>query len=49
MAAAMPRARANAREAPVALKDKIKLGMSLPHRSTEPLDQATVRAVAQRS
>jgi probable F420-dependent oxidoreductase len=33
----------------VALKDKIKLGMSLPHRATEPIDQATVRGVAQRA
>ncbi len=33
----------------MALKDKIKLGMSLPHRSPEPIDQATVRQVAQRA
>jgi probable F420-dependent oxidoreductase len=33
----------------MALKDRIALGMSLPHRSPDPLDPATVRAVAQRA
>ncbi len=33
----------------MALKDKIPLGMSLPHRSIGPLDVATVRTVAQRA
>ncbi len=27
----------------VALKDKIALGMALPHRSPEPIDMASVR------
>jgi probable F420-dependent oxidoreductase len=33
----------------MALKDKIAFGMSLPHRSLEPIDMATVRAVATRA
>src|SRR6266852_1635446 len=33
----------------MALKDKIILGMSLPHRSPEPIDMAVVRQVAQRA
>ena len=33
----------------MALKDKIALGMSLPHRSPEPIDMAAVRQVAQRA
>jgi probable F420-dependent oxidoreductase len=33
----------------MALKDRIALGMSLPHRSPDPLDPATVRRVAQRA
>lgn len=33
----------------MALKDEIAFGMALPHRSTEPLDMAEVRAVAQRA
>jgi alkanesulfonate monooxygenase SsuD/methylene tetrahydromethanopterin reductase-like flavin-dependent oxidoreductase (luciferase family) len=33
----------------MALKDRISLGMSLPHRSPDPLDAATVRQVAQRA
>ena len=33
----------------MALKDRISLGMSLPHRSPDPLDMATVRQVAQRA
>ena len=33
----------------MALKDKIPVGMSLPHRSLEPLDMATVRRVAERA
>ena len=33
----------------MALKDRISLGMSLPHRSPDPLDPATVRQVAQRA
>jgi probable F420-dependent oxidoreductase len=33
----------------MALKDRISLGMSLPHRSPDPLDVATVRQVAQRA
>src|SRR5262249_22930371 len=33
----------------MALKDRIALGMSLPHRSPDPLDAATVRRVAQRA
>ena len=33
----------------MALKDKIALGMSLPHRSPDPIDVAAVRAVAQRA
>jgi probable F420-dependent oxidoreductase len=31
------------------LKDKIPFGVSLPHRSPDPIDTATVRAVAQRA
>lgn len=31
------------------LKDKIPVGMSLPHRSIDPLDMATVRRVAERA
>ena len=31
------------------IKDKIPVGMSLPHRSLEPLDMATVRRVAERA
>src|SRR5258708_6624455 len=38
-----------ARSAGMALKDKIPLGMSLPHRSPDPLDMAAVRQVAQRA
>jgi len=33
----------------MALKDRISLGMSLPHRSPDPLDAATVRQVAQQA
>jgi probable F420-dependent oxidoreductase len=33
----------------MALKDRIALGMSLPHRSPDPLDVAAVRGVAQRA
>src|SRR5437870_787333 len=33
----------------MALKDKITLGMSLPHRSPEPIDMDVVRQVAQRA
>jgi probable F420-dependent oxidoreductase len=33
----------------MALKDKIPFGVSLPHRSPDPIDTATVRAVAQRA
>src|SRR5262249_47884220 len=33
----------------MALKDKISLGMSLPHRSPEPIDMSVVRQVAQRA
>src|SRR5438132_5530690 len=33
----------------MALKDKITLGMSLPHRSPEPIDMNVVRQVAQRA
>jgi probable F420-dependent oxidoreductase len=33
----------------MALKDKIPFGISLPHRSPDPIDTATVRAVAQRA
>jgi probable F420-dependent oxidoreductase len=33
----------------MALKDRIPLGMSLPHRSPDPIDVATVRTVAQRA
>jgi probable F420-dependent oxidoreductase len=33
----------------MALKDKISFGMSLPHRSPDPIDVAAVRAVAQRA
>jgi probable F420-dependent oxidoreductase len=33
----------------MALKDKIALGVSLPHRSPEPIDVETVRRVAQRA
>src|SRR5258705_6085269 len=33
----------------MALKDKIPLGVALPHRSPEPVDIAAVRHVAQRS
>ena len=33
----------------MALKDKIPLGMALPHRSPEPVDIAAVRHVAQRA
>jgi probable F420-dependent oxidoreductase len=33
----------------MALKDKIELGISLPHRSPEPIDMAAVRHVAQRA
>ena len=33
----------------MALKDKIALGMSLPHRSPEPIEVAVVRQVAQRA
>ena len=33
----------------MALKDRIPLGMSLPHRSPDPIDVAAVRAVAQRA
>src|SRR4029077_14911334 len=34
---------------PMALKDTITLGMSLPHRSPEPIDMSVVRRVAQRA
>src|SRR5882724_4891106 len=33
----------------MALKDKITLGMSLPHRSPEPIEMGVVRQVAQRA
>jgi len=33
----------------MALKDKITLGMSLPHRSPEPIDMSVVHRVAQRA
>ncbi|HXC27578.1 MAG TPA: LLM class flavin-dependent oxidoreductase, partial [Stellaceae bacterium] len=33
----------------MALKDKIAFGMSLPHRSPDPIDMAAVKAVAQRA
>jgi probable F420-dependent oxidoreductase len=33
----------------MALKDKIPVGMSLPHRSPDPIDMAAVRRVAQRA
>lgn len=33
----------------MALKDRIALGMSLPHRSPDPIDMPTVRQVAQRA
>ena len=33
----------------MALKDKIPLGMSLPHRAPEPIEMATVRRVAERA
>ena len=33
----------------MALKDRIPFGVSLPHRSPDPIDMATVRAVAQRA
>src|SRR5687767_5064020 len=33
----------------MALKDRIPVGMSLPHRSPEPIDMATVRRVAERA
>jgi probable F420-dependent oxidoreductase len=33
----------------MALKDRIPLGMSLPHRSPDPVDMATVRRVAERA
>lgn len=33
----------------MALKDRIALGMSLPHRSPDPIDMAAVRQVAQRA
>src|SRR5919202_1690590 len=33
----------------MAIKDRIRVGMSLPHRSPEPLDMATVRRVAERA
>ena len=33
----------------MALKDKIALGVALPHRSPEPIDMDTVRRVAQRA
>src|SRR5712692_4750686 len=33
----------------MALKDRIAFGMSLPHRSPDPIDMAAVRQVAQRA
>src|ERR1700721_2451208 len=51
----MPRRRADGSDrksvgrAGMALKDKIAFGMSLPHRSPDPIDVAAVRAVAQRA
>ena len=33
----------------MALKDRIQLGMSLPHRSPDPIDVEAVRRVAQRA
>ena len=33
----------------MALKDSIPVGMSLPHRSPDPIDMATVRRVAERA
>ena len=33
----------------MALKDKIELGISLPHRSPEPIDMGELRRVAQRA
>src|SRR5580693_10498091 len=41
--------RKNLGHAGMALKDKISFGMSLPHRSPDPIDVATVRAVAIRA
>src|SRR5580693_1433917 len=41
--------RKNLGHAGMALKDKISFGMSLPHRSPEPIDVAVVRTVAQRA
>ena len=37
------------RDTRMALKDRITFGMSLPHRSPNPIDMATVRHVAQRA
>ena len=33
----------------MALKDKIAFGMSLPHRSPDPIDMGAVKTVAQRA
>ena len=33
----------------MALKDRIPFGMSLPHRSPDPIDVQAIRAVAQRA
>ncbi|HVH80579.1 MAG TPA: LLM class flavin-dependent oxidoreductase, partial [Stellaceae bacterium] len=33
----------------MALKDKIAFGMSLPHRSPDPIDRGAVKRVAQRA
>jgi hypothetical protein len=33
----------------MALKDKVSLGVALPHRSPEPINMAAVRRVAQRA
>src|SRR5215469_18853630 len=33
----------------MALKDKIQFGMSLPHRSPDPIDMPTIKTVAQRA
>jgi hypothetical protein len=33
----------------MALKDKVSLGVALPHRAPEPIDMAAVRRIAQRA
>src|SRR6185503_20319731 len=37
------------REDTMALKDRIPVGMSLPHRSPDPIEMSTVRRVAERA